>query len=115
MFMSNMTMTSFSCCVYQLTGNETYRNQGLQMLHAFQNDVAAAGIAHAGFLNGAEDFISPLQAVLVAGDDEALAHSLRRCILERCLPTRTLTTYRRGVALPDGHPAAGKNWFAGWP
>lgn len=105
---ANATQLSNYSRLYQMTGNPAHAGSGQEILSAFDADVSAAAIAHAGFLSGAEDLISPLQAVIIATKDEDTADQFERELLARCLPTLTITNFDSGESLPIDHPAYAK-------
>ena len=105
---ANATMLSNYVGLYHFSGEESFRSKGVATLEAFAPDVAAAPIAHAGFLNGAADTIEPVQAVIVCADKSNTDDVFRTSVLARCLPGLTMSTYAAGDSLPDAHPAAGK-------
>ncbi|MEM7424700.1 MAG: thioredoxin domain-containing protein [Pseudomonadota bacterium] len=110
---ANATMLGNLAKLYQLTGDDAFRKKGLETLEGFTPGVAASAVAHSGFLNGAEDFIEPLQAVIIEGDGSKGQHALVRALLSRCLPTLTINTYADTRDLPQSHPAAGKTATGG--
>ncbi|MCP5075657.1 MAG: thioredoxin domain-containing protein [Rhodobacteraceae bacterium] len=106
---ANATMISNLSRLYAATGDETYRKLGDQTVQAFTSLVLASGIAHAGALNGIEDFIDLVQMVIVGDPAAPNYDSMKQALLERSIPNHLLLCVTPGKDLPKSHPASGKS------
>ncbi|NNF76917.1 MAG: thioredoxin domain-containing protein [Rhizobiales bacterium] len=105
---ANATMISNLSKLYAATGEENYRKLGDQTIQAFTSQILASGIAHAGALNGLEDFTNLIQMVIVGDPADPNHASMKQALLERSIPNRLLLCVTPGMDLPQTHPAFGK-------
>ncbi len=106
---ANATMLANLARLYALTGDDQYRAAGTQTVSAFTPQILASGIAHAGALNGFEDFANLTQIVLVGDPNSREYQSMRHALLQYAIPARQLINVETGVDLPQEHPAHGKS------
>lgn len=105
---ANATMIGNLSKLYAATGDETYRTLGDKALAAFTPQILASGIAHAGALNGFEDFTDLVQIVVVGDPASPDYAAMKQRLMERSIPNRFLLSVDPGASLPEAHPASGK-------
>lgn len=105
---ANATMLANLSRLYGLSGNNTYKDLVDSTLRAFTAEVQASGIAHAGFLNGFEDFLALTQIVLVGDQNSEEASKLLSAIRKQPIASRQLQIIENPSTLSDEHPAKNK-------
>ncbi len=105
---ANATMLANLSRLYVLTGDETYRDLGDKTVEAFTPHILASGIAHAGTLNGFEDFSDLVQIVLVGDPSAAEFATMKQALLSHAIPNRQIHCVAPETELPASHPAHGK-------
>lgn len=105
---ANATMLGNISRLYAVTGDEKYRYLGVETVNAFTPHILASGIAHAGALNGFEDFADLIQIVLVGDPASDQFAAMKQALLGYAIPNRQLQCVAPGTDLPPSHPAHGK-------
>ena len=105
---ANATMLSNLSRLYAITGDDHYRELGTKTIAAFTPQILASGIAHAGALNGFEDFINLVQVVIVGDPLSTEYDTMRHKLLGYSIASRQIIHLSTGDELAPGHPAHGK-------
>ena len=66
-------------------------------------------------LNGYETLQNAAEFVIVGGYDDPATKALRRAVYTRSLANKIVRRLAPNIALPGGHPAAGKGLVGGKP
>ncbi|HMG50777.1 MAG TPA: thioredoxin domain-containing protein, partial [Inquilinus sp.] len=111
----NGTMLGVLARLHLLTGDRLYGLRAEALVTAFAGELQRNFIPLAAWLNHAEDWMEPLQIVVIGAQDDPATAALLRAVQDRSLPGRLLLRLDPGTALPDGHPAAGKAMLEGRP
>jgi uncharacterized protein len=109
----NGTMAAVLARLHYLTGEEDYRARAEATINAFGGEVRRYPFAHAALLNARELLEKALQIVVIGVAGAPETAPLLRVIHAADLPNRILTVIAPSDALPEGHPAAGKEQIAG--
>ncbi len=109
----NGTLVGVLARLYALNANNAYRIRAQDVIRALSGDLSRNPIALSTLLNSNEMLQSAVQVVLVGDPDAEATRDLRRTVFETSAPNRILTQSAPGAALPDGHPAAGKEQLDG--
>jgi uncharacterized protein len=109
----NGTMVEVLARLYYLTGDETYRTRAEAAVKAFAGDVPKNFFPFGSLLNGNEMLQRAVQIVIRGRRGEAETEALLRAVHAVSLPTRVLAVIEPGAALPESHPAFGKDQVAG--
>jgi hypothetical protein len=110
---ANALMLRVLARLYYLTGESSWRKTTRSIVSTFGGVAADPSFEHAGFLNGAEDWLSALQVVVIGDRSRRDAKSLTRQILRTSLPTRIFQLIPAGAKLPESHPAQFKEQING--
>jgi uncharacterized protein YyaL (SSP411 family) len=111
----NGTMLGVLARLHLLTGERRYGQRADALVTAFAGELQRNFIPLATWLNHAEDWMEPLQVVVIGPWDDPATAALLRAVHGRSLPGRLLLRLDPGTALPQGHPAAGKAMLDGRP
>ncbi|MGO4727705.1 MULTISPECIES: thioredoxin domain-containing protein [unclassified Inquilinus] len=111
----NGTMLGVLARLHLLTGDRRYSQRAEALVTAFAGELQRNFIPLATWLNHAEDWMEPLQVVVIGPRDDPATVALLRAVHRRSLPGRLLLRLDPGAALPEGHPAAGKTMLDGRP
>ncbi|MDR6293657.1 hypothetical protein E9232_006208 [Inquilinus ginsengisoli] len=111
----NGTMLGVLARLHLLTGDRLYGLRAESLVTAFAGELQRNFIPLATWLNHAEDWMEPLQIVVIGPRDDPATAALLRAVHGRSLPGRLLLRLDPGTALPEGHPAAGKTMLDGRP
>src|SRR3546814_14407247 len=95
--------------LHYLTGKAAYRERAETLASAFSGELTRNFFPLATLLNAAEMLLSAQQVVIVGARGAADTDTLLRTVQERCLPNRILQVVAAGAALPERHPAPGKD------
>lgn len=68
-----------------------------------------------GFLLGFEYLVNALEIVIVGHKGHARTQDLMRAAWSRALPNAMIVQIEPGAALPEGHPATGREMIGGQP
>jgi hypothetical protein len=109
----NGTMVEVLARLYYLTGEDAYRARAEATVKAFAGDVPKNFFPFGSLLNGNEMLQRAVQIVIRGRRGEAATEAQLRAVHSVSLPTRVLAVVEPGVALPAGHPAAGKDQVEG--
>ncbi|MEM8916669.1 MAG: thioredoxin domain-containing protein, partial [Pseudomonadota bacterium] len=105
----NGTMVGVLARLTALTGKTIYRDRAQAIVTAFSGKMdqhfwgLSTLLANLGYLH------RPDQVVIIGDREDPATHALSRTAVERYLPTRILCLIEPDSALPEGHPAFGKN------
>ncbi|MDP6426802.1 MAG: thioredoxin domain-containing protein [Rhodospirillales bacterium] len=110
---ANALMLRVLARLYYLTGENSWRQAARELVSTFGGVAADPSFEHAGFLNGAEDWLSALQVVIIGNRSDEDARSLTRRVLKTSLPTRIFQLIPAGTKLPETHPAQFKEQING--
>ena len=111
----NGTMVEVLARLAYLTGEDGYRRRAEDVVRTFagvaQEHLPASPVLLIGYalLEGA------VQVAIVGAPDEDTTRALVRAVLDVPLPNRVLLQVAPGTALPQGHPAHGKEAKGGVP
>jgi len=105
---NGMLVTIFAK-LYFITGNDAYRVRADRIVAAFSGELQQNFFPLSTLLNGAEFLQSATQIVLAGEAGAADTGALEAVIRAMSLPNRLLIRKPPGTALPDTHPAAGKD------
>ena len=108
----NGTMVEVLARLHYLTGKPAYRERAEAAVNAFAGDVPRNFFPFGSLLNGNETLQRPIEIVIIGRRGEADTDALLRAASSVSLPTRVLAVLTPGAALPDQHPAAGKQQLA---
>jgi len=108
----NGTMVEVLARLYYLTGDETYRTRAEATVKAFAGDVPKNFFPFGSLLNGNETLQRAVQIVIRGRRGESDTDTLLRAVHSVSLPTCVLAVIEPGAALPQNHPAAGKDQVA---
>ena len=95
--------------LYYLTGEAVYRDRAEAVIRAFAGEVQRNLFPLSTLFNSAELLQRAVQVVLLPGADAEATAPLLAALNRRSRPNMTLQVLGDGAALPEGHPAAGKN------
>jgi uncharacterized protein YyaL (SSP411 family) len=90
-----------------------YRDKAERVVAAFSGELQRNFFPLAALMNGAEGLQRGLQVVIRGARDADDTAALRRAAFGASLPTLVLQIVPPGEALPEGHPAAGKDAVGG--
>jgi uncharacterized protein YyaL (SSP411 family) len=111
----NGLLVSVLARLFDLTGEDRYRERAHGLIRAFAGEARQNPIVHAALLNGLAMLERPLQIVLIGdGADPALG-LLRATALKAAVPGATVQAIEPGTTLPPAHPAFGKGLLDGRP
>ncbi len=99
--------------LFYLTGKDVYRARADRLIAAFTGELEQNFFPLSSLLNGAAFLQAATQLVLVGEPGAADTAALEDVIRHTSLPNRLLIRRRPGDALPDTHPAAGKDAIDG--
>jgi hypothetical protein len=111
----NGTLAQALARLHVLTGKPAHRERAEAIVAAFSGGVARNFFPYATLLNAAELLARPLAVVLVGDAATPDFAALRRATQSASLPNLVLQQVASGAALPDGHPAKGKDMIGGRP
>jgi hypothetical protein len=109
----NGTLVGVFARLYHLTGNAAYRDRAERIVRTFSGELSKNFFPLASLLNGNEDLQRGLQIVIRGEREEEGTKALLRAVNGVSLPTRILAIVPPGAALPEGHPASGKEQVGG--
>jgi uncharacterized protein YyaL (SSP411 family) len=109
----NGTMVGVLARLYYLTGKTAYRERADAIVAAFSGEVQRNFFPLATLINGNETLQRALQLVIRGTRDDAATTALLRAAHGVSLPNKVLAVVAPGAALPEGHPAAGKDMVGG--
>jgi uncharacterized protein YyaL (SSP411 family) len=98
-----------------ITGDTAYMERGSTIGNVFANEANRVLPLAAGFLVGFEYLINALEIVVVGHKGHARTQDLLRAAWTRALPHALIVQVEPGAALPDGHPAKGREMTGGQP
>ncbi len=98
-----------------LTGDAAARGEAEATISAIAGYVKGRNRAASGLVNAAETMMDAVQVVVIGKRGEARTDALLRAVFETSLPTRILQVIGPGTALPETHPAHGKEPLDGAP
>ena len=101
--------------LFDLTGDDRYRQRAQKLIEAFAGEVEQNPIIHATLLTGLTMLERPLQIVIVGYNDDPDFEALRHAALAAAVPGATVQIVSPDAALPSGHPAYGKGLVEGKP
>jgi hypothetical protein len=104
----NGTLVGAFARLFYLTGKAEYRDKAERIVRTFSGELQRNFFPLASLLNGNEDLQRGLQVVIRGRRDEPGTEALLRAVNGVSLPTRIVTMVPPGAALPEGHPAVGK-------
>jgi uncharacterized protein YyaL (SSP411 family) len=99
--------------LYYLTGKTAYRERADAIVAAFSGEVQRNFVPLATLINGNEILQRALQIVIRGTRGDAATTALLRAARGVGLPNKVLAVVAPGAALPEGHPAAGKDMVGG--
>jgi uncharacterized protein YyaL (SSP411 family) len=109
----NGTMAEVLARLFHLTGDDEYRRRADATINAFAGDVPKNFFPFGSLLNGNETLQRAIQIVILGTRGDAGTDALLRAVNGVSLPTRVLVVVDPAAALPDNHPAAGKQQIEG--
>ncbi|QJE74363.1 thioredoxin domain-containing protein [Aerophototrophica crusticola] len=109
----NGTMVGVLARLWLLTGEEAYRQRADALVDAFSGELTRNFFPLATWLNGIELLETAVQVVVAGEPGAADTRALLAAVHGLSLPTLVLTPLAPGMALPEGHPAAGKGLVDG--
>jgi uncharacterized protein YyaL (SSP411 family) len=109
----NGTMVGVLAHLYHLTGKTAYRERAEAIVAAFSGEVQRNFFPLATLINSNETLQRALQIVIRGTRDDAATAALLRAAHDVSLPNKVLAIVAPGAALPEGHPAAGKDMVGG--
>ncbi|HUN47762.1 MAG TPA: thioredoxin domain-containing protein [Stellaceae bacterium] len=109
----NGTMVEVLARLFHLTGKPAYRERAEAAVNAFAGDVPRNFFPFGSLLNGNETLQRAVEIVIMGERGEASTAALLAAVNGVSLPTRVLAVLPPGTALPEHHPAAGKQQSAG--
>ena len=109
----NGTMAGVLARLFYLTGNGDYRDRAEKLVRAFAGDVRRNVFGHGALLNGNEILARGLQIVIRGERGDPGTDALLRAVSDAPLPNLVLDVVAPGRALPQDHPAAGKDQVGG--
>jgi len=104
----NGTMAGNLARLHYLTGEDRYRERAEAIVRAFAGEVATRGLGMATLINANETLQNGLQVVIVGDPGAAATETLLRAVNAQSLPDRVLQVVPETGALPENHPAQGK-------
>ncbi len=109
----NGTMVGVLARLYYLTGKTAHRERADAIVAAFSGEVQRNFFPLATLINGNEILQRALQVVIRGTRGDAATTALLRAARGVGLPNKVLDVVAPGAALPEGHPAAGKDMVGG--
>jgi len=111
----NGTLVGVLARLHYLTGRAAYRARAEALVAAFAGEIERNFFPLATLMCGAEFLAAAQQIVVIGPPDAAATRALVAAVHELSLPDRVLQTLAPGTALPEGHPAHGKDQVDGRP
>jgi len=109
---ANGVMVQVLARLWQVTGDDAYRDRAEATLAAFSGLVPEHFANLTSLLAGFEQLAEPVQVVVVGEAEKDDTQALLRAVAESPLPTRILEQ-TDGIRLPPNHPAHGKSLVDG--
>jgi hypothetical protein len=109
----NGVMVGVLARLHFLTGNPDYRERAEQTVRAFGGEARRNVFSHGALLNGNELLQRGLQVVIRGERGAADTEALLRAVNAAPVPNLVLDVVAAGRALPEAHPAAGKDQVGG--
>jgi uncharacterized protein len=110
---ANGTMVGVLAQLFHLTGKTRYRDRAEAIIAAFSGELQHNFFPLATLINGNETLQNALQVVIRGARDDPATAALLRTVHGFSLPNLVLSVVAPDAALPDAHPAAGKEMLAG--
>jgi uncharacterized protein YyaL (SSP411 family) len=111
----NGTMIGVLARLWSLTGEARYRARAEEIVAAFAGEVERNFFPLMTLMNSAELLQRLVEIVIVGPPGDPATRALVRAVHDRSLPDKVLRLMPPDVALPAGHPAAGKGMVDGRP
>ncbi len=112
---ANGQMAKVLIHLFQLTGDEAYRDRCSKLIESFAGELTRSPISLPQFLNGIDTALLSLQIVIIGERGNPRTQELVHAVLGRTLPTKLLTIVKSAEDLPANHPAHGKQKESGKP
>jgi uncharacterized protein YyaL (SSP411 family) len=109
----NGTMVGVLARLHLLTGEEAYRERAEAIVMLFSGQLARNFFPLATLINNAALLRAPVQIAVVGPRGDPAAGALLRAVHELPLVDAVIAQVAPGEALPQGHPAQGKDMVAG--
>ncbi len=104
----NATLAWISARLWQLTGEAAHRQRAERIFEALSGELRQNFFPLTSYLNAFEQFIAPVQIVLIGRPGDEALENLRRIVHETSLPTSVTSVLAPGETLSPSHPAHGK-------
>ena len=111
----NATLLGVFARLWMLDGDEAWREKADRQFVAFAGELEGNFFPLMTLLNNYELLQRPMEMVIVGDPASSATEALRRAVYDRSLPNKIVRRLPPGIALPAGHPAAGKGLVDGKP
>ena len=112
---TNATMLTVLTRLALITGDNDFGNRAHGILGVFGEEINRNYMTCGEMLNGFEYFANGLQVIVIGPRNNPRTQELIHTVWGRALPNRLLVSVESSDALPDGHPAKGKEMQNGQP
>jgi uncharacterized protein YyaL (SSP411 family) len=111
----NGTLVGVFARLWVLSGDASWHDKARRQVAAFAGELENNFFPLMTLLNG-YDLLENATELVIVGDPAApAAEALRRAAYDKSLPNKIVRRLRPDIALPAGHPAAGKGLVGGMP
>lgn len=111
----NGTLVGVFVRLYYLTGDLRHLERARRIIFAFSGELKRNVFPLATLINGNDLMLHALQIVVIGTRGEQATDALLRAVYDNSLPNRVVLVVAPGEALPESHPAAGKDQTDGQP
>ncbi len=109
----NGLMVTVLARLFDLTGDERYRQRADELIRVFAGEARQNPIIHATLLIGLTMLEKPVQIILIGASADPTLDKLSEIARAAAIPGATIQVIGPDDALPDGHPAHGKGLVDG--
>jgi uncharacterized protein YyaL (SSP411 family) len=111
----NGTLVGVFARLWVLSGDAAWRDKAERQVAAFAGELQGNFFPLMTLLNGYETLQNASELVIVGDPALPATEALRRAVYAKSLPNKIVRRLAPGIALPNGHPAAGKGLVEGKP
>ncbi len=111
----NGTLVGVFARLWVLSGNSIWHDKATRQVAAFAGELEGNFFPLMTLLNGYETLQGATELVLVGDPANPATEALRRAVYAKSLPNKIVRRLVPDVALPSGHPAAGKGLVGAAP
>jgi uncharacterized protein YyaL (SSP411 family) len=109
----NGTMVGVLARLYYVCGEDAYRDRAEALVKAFSGELEGNFSPLSALANASELLHRAVQIVVIGEREAPDTQALLGAVFATSVPNRVLTVLTPGAALPDGHPATGKEAVGG--